>query len=75
LNFADSEKILALYRRFCRYYLGINPQATAEYAQSYKEMYDADEELFKSGYLKDNPINSGMSIWEQIGNKTSKEKA
>ena len=34
----------------------INPQATAEYIQSYKEMYDADENLSKSGYFKNNPI-------------------
>ena len=56
LGFADNEKILALYRTLCRYYLDINPQATAEYIQFYKEMYDADEKLFKSGYFRDTPI-------------------
>ena len=58
LDFADNERILELYRKLCRYYLDINPQATAEYIQSYKEMYDEDEKLFKSGYFKNNPIES-----------------
>ncbi|GHU09563.1 hypothetical protein FACS189431_7800 [Alphaproteobacteria bacterium] len=56
LDFADNEKILMLYRMLCRYYLDINPQATAEYIQSYKELYDTDEKLFESGYFRDNPI-------------------
>ena len=56
LDFAYNEKILALYRKLCRYYFDINPQATAEYIQSYKEMYDEDEKLFKSGCFKNNPI-------------------
>ena len=70
LDFADNEKILALYRKLCRYYFDINPQATAEYIQSYKEMYDADEKRFKSGYFKNNPVKflkfSSGTIWEQI---------
>ena len=57
LDFADNKKILASYRKLCKYYYNINPQATAEYILSYKEMYDEDETLFKSGYFKDNPIS------------------
>ena len=57
LDFADNKKILASYRKLCKYYYNINPQATAEYIQLYKEMYDEDEKLFKSGYFKDNPIS------------------
>jgi hypothetical protein len=56
LDFADNENILTAYRKLCRYYLDINPQATAEYIQSYKKLYDADEKMFKSGYFKNNPI-------------------
>ncbi|GAB6011994.1 hypothetical protein [Viscerimonas tarda] len=56
LDFADNEKILMLYRTLCRYYFDINPQATAEYIQSYKELYDTDEKLFENGYFRDNPI-------------------
>jgi len=56
LDFADNERILISYRKLCRYYYNINPQTTAEYIQLYKERYDEDEKLFKSGYFKDNPI-------------------
>jgi hypothetical protein len=56
LDFAGDERILALYRKLCRYYYGINPQATANYIQFYKELYDEDEERFKSGYFKNTPI-------------------
>lgn len=56
LDFTDKEKVLASYRKLCRYYFDINPQATAEYIQSYKEIYDSDEKRFKSGYFKNNPI-------------------
>jgi hypothetical protein len=51
LDFADNEKILVSYRKLCRYYLDINPQATVEYIQSYKELYDTDEKLFKNRVL------------------------
>ena len=56
LDFADNEKVLDSYRKLCRYYFDINPQAVAEYIQSYKEIYDTDETKFKSGYFKKNPI-------------------
>ncbi|MDR3262525.1 MAG: hypothetical protein LBT78_11950, partial [Tannerella sp.] len=56
LDFANSESILVLYRKLCCYYYNINPKATASYIQSYKELYDEDEELFKSGYFRNNPI-------------------
>lgn len=62
LDFVDNKKILALYRKLCRYYYFINPQATAEYIQSYKELYDKDEELFKSGYFKKNPTKKYLII-------------
>ena len=38
LDFAGNEKILVSYRKLCRYYYNINPQATAENIQSYKDM-------------------------------------
>ncbi len=56
LDLADDERILASYRKLCRYYFDINPQATAGYVQFYKEMYDEDEKLFKNGYFKNTPI-------------------
>ena len=47
LDFVDNEKILTSYRKLSRYYFDINPQETAQYIQSYKEIYDADENKFK----------------------------
>ena len=43
LDFADSEKILALFKDLCRYYYGINPQAATDYVRIYKELYEMDE--------------------------------
>lgn len=41
LDFCFDEKMLTLYRRLCRYYWDINPQATANYIDYYREMYDS----------------------------------
>lgn len=41
LDFCLDEKMLTLYRRLCRYYWDINPQATANYIDYYREMYDS----------------------------------
>ena len=41
LDFCFDEKLLTLYRRLCRYYWDINPHATANYIDYYREMYDS----------------------------------
>ena len=41
LDFCFDEKMLTLYRRLCRYYWDINPHATANYIDYYREMYDS----------------------------------
>lgn len=41
LDFCFDEKLLTLYRRLCRYYWNIDPQATANYIDYYREMYDS----------------------------------
>ena len=56
LDFAGDERILNLYRKLCRHLYTLNSQAAAEYIQFWKEQYDEDEEMFKSGYFKNNPI-------------------
>jgi hypothetical protein len=33
---------LYLFKRLCRYYYPINPQATAEYVYTYRDLYDSD---------------------------------
>ncbi|MDR1556075.1 MAG: hypothetical protein LBS88_03455 [Tannerellaceae bacterium] len=56
LDFAGDEQILNLYRKLCHYLYTLNPQATADYVQFWKEQYDEDKEMYKSGYFKKNPI-------------------
>jgi hypothetical protein len=41
---AFDDQILALFKKLCRYYYDIDPIATVEYVQFYREMWDSDEE-------------------------------
>ncbi len=41
---AFDDEVLAIFRKLCRYYYDIDPQATAEQIQFYREMWDNDEE-------------------------------
>ena len=40
LDFCGDENVLLLYKKLCRYYWDINPQATAEYINIYRETWD-----------------------------------
>lgn len=40
LDFCFDDKILVVYKKLCRYYLLINPKATEDYVNFYREMYD-----------------------------------
>jgi len=42
LDVCFDNKILFLYRKLCKYYYDINSQATIEYIDYYKKMYDSD---------------------------------
>ena len=42
LDVAFDDEILKIYRKLCRHYWFINPEATAFYVQSYREMWDED---------------------------------
>lgn len=42
LELCEDEKALLLYRKVCRYYYSINPIATVDYINFYKEWYDQD---------------------------------
>jgi len=47
LDFCFDDEMLVLYKRLCRYYLDIDPEATVSYVQAYREMWDeqkADEQ-------------------------------
>ena len=42
LGFAGTEDGLALYKRLCRSYRDLDPQATASYIGAYREMWDEE---------------------------------
>ncbi len=42
---AFDNEVLALFKRLCRYYYDIDPQATAEQIQFYRKMWDNNEEI------------------------------
>jgi hypothetical protein len=43
LDFCDHERVLQLYRKLCRHYWDIDPAATADYINAYREYWDSDE--------------------------------
>ncbi len=40
LDFCGDENVLLLYKKLCRYYWDINPEATADYINIYRETWD-----------------------------------
>lgn len=42
---AFDDEVLVVFKKLCRYYYDIDPQATAEQIQFYREMWDNDEEI------------------------------
>jgi len=42
LSFCFDDRILALYKKLCRYYFNINPEATASHIYAYRDMWDDD---------------------------------
>ncbi len=43
LDFCFDDQMLLLYKTLCRYYWKINPVATADYINYYREMWDSDK--------------------------------
>jgi hypothetical protein len=43
LDFCSDDKVLSLYKKLCRYYWDINPQATADYIRYYREMWEEED--------------------------------
>ncbi len=43
LDFAQFDDVLLLYKKLCRYYLPLNPKATADYIYAYRDMWDNNE--------------------------------
>ena len=42
LSFCGNESALLLFRRLCRHYSEIDPAATVDYINTYREMWDSD---------------------------------
>ena len=42
LDFGFDNRILVLFKKLCRYYYAIDPEATASYVYSYRKMWDKD---------------------------------
>jgi len=40
LDFCFEDEVLALYKRLCRYYFDIDPEATASYVHAYRDIWD-----------------------------------
>ena len=44
IDFAHDAQILLLFKKLCRHYWTINPSATADYVNLYREMWDSENE-------------------------------
>ena len=44
LDFCGHEPVLRMYKNLCRHYWDINPAATADYINAYREYWDSDEQ-------------------------------
>jgi hypothetical protein len=49
LDFCFDPAILSLYKKLCRYYFEIDPEATASYVYAYREMWDEEGAENKDG--------------------------
>ena len=49
LSLCCDPDMLAVFKRLCRYYYGIDAVATAEYVNAYREMWDMPDEVVLGG--------------------------
>jgi len=45
LDFCFDDEVLVLYKKLCRYYADIDPEATVSYIHAYREMWDEQEQV------------------------------
>jgi hypothetical protein len=43
LDFCGHEPVLEMYKKLCRHYWDIDPAATVDYVNAYREYWDSDE--------------------------------
>ena len=68
LGFCGDERALLLYRRLCRHYWDIDPVATVDYVNAYREMWDSDEEAASTTV-------SGKALAAGVSHSASEEPA
>jgi hypothetical protein len=44
-DFCSDEKMLALFKKLCRYYFTLNPQATTTHIDFYRKMWDNEKDV------------------------------
>ena len=49
LGFCCDPDMLVVFKRLCRYYYDIDPVATIEHVQAYREMWDMPDEMVLGG--------------------------
>jgi hypothetical protein len=49
LDFCFDDEVLVLYKKLCRYYFDIDPEATGSYVNIYREMGDQQESDKRNG--------------------------
>ncbi len=57
LDFCFDDGMLVLYKKLCRYYFAIDPEATVSYVYAYREMWE-EQHTEKPG---ERPLNGGSS--------------
>lgn len=53
LDFCFDPEMLRLYKRLCRYYFAIDPNATVSYVNSYRDMWDDNGKEIGNIYIED----------------------
>jgi hypothetical protein len=48
LDFCGDERVLRMYKQLCRHYWTIDPVATADYINAYREYWDSDGQVGQS---------------------------
>ncbi|MDP2862301.1 MAG: hypothetical protein Q8N95_05865 [Desulfobacterales bacterium] len=71
LGFCFDSDMLLLYKKLCRYYFQIDPQATAFYVYAYRDMWDDQD---KEGRGNRTTGNAGKRQRRQIAPKKLKMK-
>ncbi len=52
LDFCFDSAMLRLYKKLCRYYFTINPEATVSYVNAYRELWDEEGDRLEGGRVR-----------------------